>query len=70
MFHSLKLKIPEIVHKPKKLAFLSYVVHKCVYIPVIEHFSFAKIFHPPDNVACQEDDYTGAPCAGDNKRLL
>jgi hypothetical protein len=27
---------------------LSNVVHKFVYIPVSEHFSFAKIIHPPD----------------------
>ena len=25
-----------------------HIVHKCVYIPVNEHFSFAKIIHPPD----------------------
>ena len=27
---------------------LSNFVHKCVYIPVCEHLSFAKIIHPPD----------------------
>ena len=31
-----------------KSLFLSNVVHKFVYIPVSEHFSFAKIRHPPD----------------------
>ena len=29
-----------------KSLFLSNVVNKCVYIPVSEHFSFAKIIHP------------------------
>ena len=32
---------------PKSL-FLSNVVHKCVYIPVSEHLSFAKIIHAPN----------------------
>jgi hypothetical protein len=32
----------------KKNTFLSYFVHKCVYISVSEHFSFAMIIHPPD----------------------
>ena len=31
-----------------KSLFLSDFVHKFVYIPVSEHFSFAKIIHPPD----------------------
>ena len=31
-----------------KSLFLSHFVHKCIYIPVSEHFSFAKIIHPPD----------------------
>ena len=31
-----------------KSVFISNIVHKCVYIPVSEHFSFAKIIHPPD----------------------
>ena len=31
-----------------KSVFLSNFVRKCVYIPVSQHFSFAKIFHPPD----------------------
>ena len=31
-----------------KSVFLSNFVHKFVYIPVSEHFSFAKIIHPPD----------------------
>ena len=31
-----------------KSLFLSNVVHKCVYIPGSEHFSFVKIIHPPD----------------------
>jgi DNA-directed RNA polymerase subunit N (RpoN/RPB10) len=31
-----------------KLIFLSNCVHTCVYIPVSEYFSFAKIIHPPD----------------------
>jgi hypothetical protein len=49
--------------------FLSNVVHTFVYIPVSEHFSFAKIIHPPDRCGIkklnkQHDHYTGAPCAG------
>jgi hypothetical protein len=32
----------------KKNRFLSNVVHKLVYIPVSEYFSFSKIIHPPD----------------------
>ena len=49
------------------------VVHKFVYIPVSQHFSFAKIIHPPDRCGIskklikENDHYTGAPCAGDNK---
>ena len=31
-----------------KFIFLSNFVHTFVYIPVSEHFSFAKIIHPPD----------------------
>ena len=31
-----------------KTYFLSNFVHKCVYIPVCELFSFAKRIHPPD----------------------
>ena len=31
-----------------KSLFFSNCVHKFVYIPVSEHFSFAKIIHPPD----------------------
>jgi hypothetical protein len=36
--------------------FLSDFVHKLVYFPVNEHFSFAKIIHPPEGVAYQEAD--------------
>jgi hypothetical protein len=32
----------------QKSLFLSNSVHKSVFIPVCEHFSFSKIFHPPD----------------------
>ena len=42
--------------------FLSNFGCKCVYIPVSEHFSFAKI--------TQHDHYTGAPCAGRTKKTL
>ena len=31
-----------------KSLFILNVVQKCVYIPVSEHFSFAKIIYPPD----------------------
>ena len=31
-----------------KILFLTNDVHKIIYIPVIEHFSIAKIIHPPD----------------------
>jgi hypothetical protein len=43
MFHELKSKIPEMFH-----------THTFVYIPVREHFSFAKMIHP--RVAYQEAD--------------
>ena len=32
-------------------AFLPNFLHKCVYFPVSEHVSFAKIIHPPDRCA-------------------
>jgi hypothetical protein len=47
MFHELKEKIPEMIYTHKSL-FRSNFVHKLVYIPASEHFSFAKIIHPPD----------------------
>ena len=56
MFHELKLKIPDVLNTHKKLISLK---EKCVYIPVSEHFSFAKIK--------QHNHYIGAPCDGDNK---
>jgi hypothetical protein len=34
-------------------------VHKFVYIPVSEHFSLAKMTHPPDRLAYQEADLSG-----------
>jgi hypothetical protein len=45
-FHELKLKITEIFHMHKRLN--SNILQKFVYIPVSEHFFFAKIIHPPD----------------------
>jgi hypothetical protein len=35
-------------HTHKKICILSHFVQKCVFIPVSENFSFAKIIHPPD----------------------
>ena len=46
MFHVLKSKIPEILHKHKNVSLIFFT--NFVYIPVSEHFSFAKIIHPPD----------------------
>ena len=46
MFYELKLKILEMFHTHKKLISLHFW-HKFVYIRVSEHFSFAKIIHPP-----------------------
>jgi hypothetical protein len=49
-------------------------VHKLVYIPVSDNFSFAKLIHPSDRCGIsrspikQHGHYTGAPCAGGNKR--
>jgi hypothetical protein len=68
MFQELKCSIYT------KSLFLSNLVHKFVYIPVSEHFSFVKIIHQLGQVwhikklIKQHDHYTGAPCAGDNKR--
>jgi hypothetical protein len=58
-----------------KTLFLSNFVHKFVYIPVSEQLSFAKIIHPParrgiSRSSLNINHYTGAPCAGDNKRPL
>ena len=63
-------------HTHKKLISL-----KLVYIPVREHFSFAKIIHPPDRWGISRSwlnsliidlkkytQNTGTPCAGNNKR--
>jgi hypothetical protein len=56
MFQELKQKISEMFYTHINLIQLSIVVHKCVYIPISEHFSFANVIHPPDNVAYQEAD--------------
>jgi hypothetical protein len=47
MYHELKEKSREMFHTKQK-AYLSYCVLKFVYIPVIEHVSFASIIHSPD----------------------
>jgi hypothetical protein len=49
MFHELKKKIFQKLSMCTKSLFSSNFVHKCVYIPVSEHFSFARIIHPPDS---------------------
>ena len=41
-------KRSKILHICTKSIFLSNCVHTFVNIPVSEHFSFAKIIHPPD----------------------
>ena len=40
-------------------ACVSNVVHKFVYIPVSEHFSFAKLIHPPDRCCISRSWLTG-----------
>jgi hypothetical protein len=37
----------------QKRLVLSNIVHKFVYIPVSENFSFAKIIHPPDSTGVE-----------------
>ena len=56
------------MHKSLFLKLSAYCTF--VYIPVSEHFSFVKIIHPTDKKLHKHDHYTGAPCAGDNKRPL
>jgi hypothetical protein len=50
MFHvsCAEIKHPRNVPFTQKSLFLSNCVHKCIYVPGNEHFSFAKIIHATD----------------------
>ena len=62
-----------VFHMHKKLISRN-CLHTFVYNPVTEYFFFDKIVNPPDKcvkeLIKQHDNFTGAPCAGDNKRPL
>ena len=57
MFHELKQIIPEMFHTHK--SYISNFVHKFIYVPVSEHFSFAKIIHPPDRCGMSRSGLNG-----------
>jgi hypothetical protein len=42
------VKITDVFHTLKNI--LSSFVHNSFYIPVSDHFSLAKIIHPPDSI--------------------